>query len=132
MARYWDKMGKFLPQARTMARPEVSGKKTGTAELHLGRKLRRRLFYTVPDAGRLLGWSRSESYRRAQSGDIPVETDGGLLLVPRKEWNRRVRRLLRGLRSAAQKNEGPGQYDDEQEAVCCQRRALTAISNSTS
>jgi len=77
-----------------MMPPDMVGRK-----LHLGRKLRRQLYYTVPGAGALLGWSRSESYRRAQAGDIPVEADGGLLLVSKKLWHKRVRGLLRGLKA---------------------------------
>jgi hypothetical protein len=68
--------------------------------MHLSRELRRRLYYSVPTAGAKVGWSRSESYRRAAAGDLPVEIDGGLLLVPKKPWDKRVRKQLRGLRAA--------------------------------
>jgi len=66
--------------------------------MRLSRKLRGRFYYRVPVAGAQVGWSRSESYRAAERGDLPVERVEGsrLLLVPRKIWDRRVRRLLRG------------------------------------
>jgi hypothetical protein len=68
--------------------------------MHLSRKLRRRLYYSVPAAGAKVGWSRSESYRQAATGGLPIEADGGLLLVRKKPWDRRVRKALRGLRTA--------------------------------
>jgi hypothetical protein len=68
--------------------------------MHLSRELRRKLYYSVPAAGARVGWSRSESYRQAAAGNLPVENDGGLLLVKKRVWDRRVRKQLRGLRAA--------------------------------
>jgi hypothetical protein len=57
--------------------------------------MRDRLFYSVPAAGRKLGWGRSESYRAVERGDIPVEKFGPkLILVPRDQWDAIVKRLL--------------------------------------
>ncbi len=56
--------------------------------------LRARDYYKVEVAGSLVNWKRSESYRRAESGDIPTERHGKLLLVPRAKWDRRVRQHL--------------------------------------
>jgi hypothetical protein len=81
-----------------MARPEI-GRKSG-ATIHLGRELRRRHFYSVEAAGAKVGWSRSEAYRQCARGNVPVVADGGLLLVPKRIWDRRVRKLVRGLRAA--------------------------------
>jgi hypothetical protein len=64
--------------------------------MRLPPKIRRRFFYTIRDAGAMIGWSRAESYRAVERGDIPAEQDGRLLLVPREKWDRIVRRLLRG------------------------------------
>jgi hypothetical protein len=62
----------------------------------ISRKVRRRFYYSVPEAGRKIGLGRSQSYRAAELGQIPAERDGKFLLVPRKPWNREVKRLLRG------------------------------------
>jgi hypothetical protein len=63
--------------------------------LSLGPRLRARRYYKVPAAGRKVGWGRSESYRAAERGDMPVERFGPkLILVPRGRWDRIVRRLL--------------------------------------
>jgi hypothetical protein len=66
--------------------------------MRLSRKLREQFYYRVPVAGAQVGWSRSESYRAAERGDLPVEQLEGsrLLGVPRKKWDRQVRQLLRG------------------------------------
>jgi hypothetical protein len=62
----------------------------------LSAAMRGRLFYSVPDAGRKLGWGRSESYRAAERGDIPSEKFGPkLILVPRDQWDAIVKRLLK-------------------------------------
>jgi hypothetical protein len=62
----------------------------------ISRKVRRRFYYSVPQAGRKIGLGRSQSYRAAELGQIPAERDGKFLLVPRKPWDREVKRLLRG------------------------------------
>jgi hypothetical protein len=64
--------------------------------LRLSRRLRRRFYYMIPVAGAQVGWSRSESYRAARRGDIPIEKIGRLKLVPREAWNRTVRQLRKG------------------------------------
>ena len=70
---------------------------------NISRKIRRRFYYSVPEAGRKIGLGRSQSYRAAELGQIPAERDGKFLLVPRRPWDREVKRLLRGntQRSAA-------------------------------
>ena len=62
----------------------------------ISRKVRRRFYYSVPEAGRKIGLKRSQSYRKAELGQIPAERDGKFLLVPREPWDREVKRLLRG------------------------------------
>lgn len=64
--------------------------------MRLSRKLRKRHYYTVPEAGAQIDFCRAESYRAAGRGDIPTEKDGRLLLVPRKRWDRIRKQLLRG------------------------------------
>jgi len=59
-------------------------------------KLRRRFYYTVPGAGGMIGLGRSQSYEAAEAGQIPTERIGKFLLVPRKPWDRKVKRLLGG------------------------------------
>ena len=71
--------------------------------LMMSRKLRQRFYYKVEIAGAKAGLSRSESYRAAWRGDIPVERFGRLLLVPRKQWDREVKRLLRGQRAKSRR-----------------------------
>jgi hypothetical protein len=68
--------------------------------MHLPRELRRRLYYTVPVAGSKVGWSKSESYRQASAGNLPTETDGGLLLVRKRDWDRQVKKVMRRLKAA--------------------------------
>jgi hypothetical protein len=62
----------------------------------ISRKVRRRFYYTVPDAGEKINLGRSQSYVAAEISQIPVERHGKFLLVPRKLWDRQVKRLLRG------------------------------------
>jgi hypothetical protein len=66
--------------------------------MRLSRKLRERFYYSIPVAGAHVGWSRSESYRAANRGDIPNERDGKFRLVPRRMWDAKVRRLRQGPR----------------------------------
>jgi len=65
-------------------------------EVLISRKVRRRYYYSVPDAGAKVGLGRSESYEAVKAGRIPFERAGRLLLVPRAVWDRRVKRLLQG------------------------------------
>jgi len=62
----------------------------------LSRKIRERFFYSVADAGKLVGLKRTQAYRAARLGQIPTEREGKLLLVPRKLWDRKVRQLTQG------------------------------------
>ena len=59
-------------------------------------KVRQRHYYSVPVAGAKIELGRSQSYQAAQDGLIPTVRDGKFLLVPRKRWDRMVKRLLRG------------------------------------
>jgi hypothetical protein len=62
----------------------------------ISRKVRQRFYYSVQEAGALVGLRRSQAYRAAELGLLPVERAGKLLLVPRQAWDRKVKRLLRG------------------------------------
>ena len=64
--------------------------------MRLSRKLRKRFYYSIPEAGAQVGFSRAESYRAAERGDIPTEKDGRLRPVPRKLWDRIRKQILRG------------------------------------
>jgi excisionase family DNA binding protein len=64
--------------------------------MRLSRKIRRRHFYSVEQAGKQVGQSRAEAYRAAARGEIPTERDGRLLLVPKARWDRIRERILRG------------------------------------
>ena len=59
----------------------------------MSRKVRQRFYYSVPKAGRQVGLGRSQSYRAAEAGVIPVERDGKIMLVPKQRWDRKVKRL---------------------------------------
>jgi hypothetical protein len=67
----------------------------------ISRRVRKRFFYSVPEAGKLVGLNRIASYRAAKRGQMPVERFGGLMLVPRQSWDRQVRYLLNGPASEA-------------------------------
>jgi hypothetical protein len=61
----------------------------------LSRKARDRFYYKIPDAGAQIGLGRTMSYAAVGEGLIPVERVGAkLLLVPRRPWDKRVKRLL--------------------------------------
>ena len=63
----------------------------------ISRAIRRRHFYTIPEAGAKVDLSRSGCYRAARLGKIgPIEVDGKFQLVRREQWDREVERLLRG------------------------------------
>jgi hypothetical protein len=59
-------------------------------------KARGKAYYTVAEAGARVGLGRTQSYVAADEGLIPTERHGEkLLLVPKRPWDRRVRRLLK-------------------------------------
>jgi hypothetical protein len=60
----------------------------------ISRKVRRRRYYTVPDAGRKVGMGRSQAYRAAEAGLMPIERSGKFMLVPRRRWDRKVKQLM--------------------------------------
>ena len=61
----------------------------------ISRTVRQRFYYAIPDAGRMIGLGRSQSYKAVEDGLIPVKRLGKkFLLVPRKPWDRTVKRLL--------------------------------------
>jgi excisionase family DNA binding protein len=60
----------------------------------VSRKVRERHFYTIEQAGKLVGLSRSGAYRAVERGQIPTEASGKFLLVPRLLWDRKVKKLL--------------------------------------
>jgi hypothetical protein len=60
----------------------------------ISRKVRQRFYYSVPAAGAKIELGRSQSYRAAEDGLIPTVRKGKFLLVPRKPWDRTVKRLL--------------------------------------
>ena len=63
--------------------------------MRLSRKLwKKRGYKSVPAAGAEVDWSRAESYRRAEDGTIPTETDGKYLWVPPHRWEKQKKRLL--------------------------------------
>ena len=62
----------------------------------MSRKVRQRHYYSVPDAGKKIGMGRSQAYRAAEAGLMPVERAGKFLLVQRKRWDRIAKRLLAG------------------------------------
>jgi hypothetical protein len=57
--------------------------------------LRKRFFYSVEAAGALIGMRRTQSYEAVRRKEIPAQRHGKLWLVPRKQWDREVRRLLK-------------------------------------
>jgi hypothetical protein len=73
--------------------------------MRLSRAMRRLAYYTVEEAGSMapICWSRSESYRGVERGDIPVEKDGKFLLVPRRKWDAKLKRMRQRLRAAGLK-----------------------------
>jgi hypothetical protein len=75
--------------------------------MRLGRKMRRRLFYTVVKAGSMepLGLSRTEAYRWAARGDIPTIKDGRFVLVPREKWDAEIKRRRQQMRDAGLKSQ---------------------------
>jgi hypothetical protein len=60
-------------------------------------KVRSKFYYKVPEAGGHLGLKRTPSYDAVEAGLIPVERHGPkLLLVPKRPWDRKVKRILSG------------------------------------
>jgi hypothetical protein len=64
--------------------------------MRLSRKLRKRFFYMIPEAGAQAFYSRAGSYRAADDGIIPTEWHGRFRLVPKKRWDRIRKQILRG------------------------------------
>jgi hypothetical protein len=56
--------------------------------------VRRKNFYSVPKAGRMVKLGRTLSYEAARNGAIPTQREGKFLLVPKAPWDREVKRLL--------------------------------------
>jgi hypothetical protein len=73
--------------------------------MRLSPKMRKAAYYTVEAAGRMepIGWSRTESYRAVERGDIPAKRHGKFLLVPRGIWDAKLQRLRQELREAGQR-----------------------------
>ncbi len=46
--------------------------------------------FSVPEAGAMIGLSVNSSYAAARAGEIPVVRVGGLLIVPRAAWLRKL------------------------------------------
>jgi hypothetical protein len=64
--------------------------------MRLSRKLRKRFYYMVPEAGAQVFYSRAGSYRAADEGVIPTEKHGKFRLVPKKQWDPIRKQILRG------------------------------------
>lgn len=64
--------------------------------MQLSPKLRKQLYFMIPEAGAQVGYSRAGSYRAADDGVIPTTWVGRYRLVPRKPWTRVKRQLARG------------------------------------
>jgi hypothetical protein len=62
--------------------------------MRLPRKIWERDHYSVPRAGQSVPMSRSASYRAAQIGFFgPLVEDNGFFWIPKKPWDRRLKRL---------------------------------------
>lgn len=79
-------------------RPKVRAKRLGL----LHRILKRRQYYSIAEAGEKIDLNRAQSYKAARLGEIPVEQQGRLMLVPRRAWDAKVRRLLAAVRPKKQ------------------------------
>jgi hypothetical protein len=44
----------------------------------------------------MVGMGRTQAYRAAAAGLMPLERAGKFMLVPRQRWDRQVKRLLGG------------------------------------
>jgi hypothetical protein len=66
----------------------------------VSRILREQTFYTVEDAGRQLGLTRTPAYLAAAEGVIPTERYGKRLLVRRALWDEKVKRLYEAARGS--------------------------------
>jgi hypothetical protein len=75
--------------------------------MRLSRKIRKRHYLSVPQAGKQVGYSRAGSYRAVEAGIIPVEKDGRLLLVRRALWKRIRNQILRGQLPKPQRKTAP-------------------------
>jgi hypothetical protein len=74
----------------------------------LSRKVRKKFYYSVPEAGEKIELGRTQSYEAAKLGRIPTEPAGKFLLVPRQLWDRQVKSLLRGSAKGRQSRSSNG------------------------
>jgi hypothetical protein len=75
---------------RAKRRPEVRRPEV------ISRAVRKRFFYTIPEAGRMVRLKRSQSYRAVELGQMPAERHGKFLLVPKEPWDAKAKRLMQG------------------------------------
>jgi hypothetical protein len=68
------------PQASPRAPPRTELLKPPCGELG----------FSVPEAGAMVGLSKNSSYAAAKRGDIPTVRIGGLLIVPRAIWLKKL------------------------------------------
>jgi hypothetical protein len=64
----------------------------------ISREVRKRFYYSIPEAGAKVGLGRTQSYEAAKLGRIPTQPAGKFQLVPRQLWDRQVKSLLGGAR----------------------------------
>jgi hypothetical protein len=85
----------------------------------MGRPLRSRFYYSVPEAGAKVGWKRTDSYRAVWRGLMPTVWCGQLLLVPKEKWDRQVKRLGGPVRPPPRKPKPPkrGRHFEQPEAI---------------
>jgi hypothetical protein len=60
------------------------------------RKMWRRNYYTIAQAGKKARMSRSAAYRAADSGVMPLVEDDGFFWVPKGPWDKQLQRMLSG------------------------------------
>ena len=70
------------------SRGKTTGSNQGQDEPNAAKNGDKRLVYSVPEAGRLLGLSRNGSYEAAKRREIPTIKVGRLLLVPKVAFHR--------------------------------------------
>ena len=78
------------------SRGKTIGSDQGQDEPNAAKNGDKRLVYSVPEAGRLLGLSRNSSYEAAKRGEIPTIKIGRLLLVPKVPFHRMLECDRRG------------------------------------
>jgi hypothetical protein len=69
-------------------------------QLKLGRGIRWKVCYSIPQAGWQRGWSRAESYKEAAAGNMKglVRFGEKLMGVRKSVWDRETRRVLKAAR----------------------------------